>query len=104
MFSLSRIFGSGQNQKNPGSDPLSVFPEVDADDIAAELRVEQRGAERGVENLPSTQDAGFDQVEQEIVNRVKSIRDEGLDACDEYARVYAQRTQQMDTSNAGMQI
>ena len=104
MFPLLRIFSSGRNRENSGTDPLSVFPDVDANIIAGQLRVDQRGAERGVQNLPSAQDRDLDQVEQQIVNRVKSIRDKGLDSCDEFARVYSQRTQQMETSEMEMQI
>ena len=104
MFPLSRIFGSGRNREKSRPDPLSVFPEVNAGVIAGKLRVDQRGAERGLENIPSTQAPGLDEVEQEIVNEVKSIRDKGLDACDEYAQVYSQRTQRMGTNNAVMQI
>lgn len=93
---LRRFFGPGRNGGNFGPAPLPVFPDVDTAAIADELRVGQRGAQRGVQNLPSTEDTGFDEVEQGIVARVESLRNEGLARCDENARVYAQRAARMD--------
>lgn len=100
MVTLSRIFGSGRNGRNLGSGPSPVFPALDANAIASELRVDQRGAQRGVQSLPSSDDTGFDQVEQEIVNRVEVIRNEGLNSYDEWVRVYKQRIARMNAVGA----
>ena len=100
MVTLSRIFGSGRNGRNSGPVPLPVFPTINANAIASKLRVDQRGAQRGVQSLPSSGDTGFDQVEQEIINRVEVIRKEGLNAYDEWVQVYKQRVARMNTIGA----
>ena len=93
---LHRFFGSGRNVRNIGSASLPVFPDVDTAVIADRLRVDQEGAQRGVQNLPLTEGTDFDQVEQKIVACVESIRKEGLARCDENARVYARRAMGID--------
>ncbi len=99
-----RFFGFGRNGRNIGSALLPRFPNVDAAAIADELRVDQEGAQRGVRNLPSTEDTGLDRVEQKIVARVESIRNEGLARCDENARVYAQRAMRIDRIGAKIRM
>ena len=101
---LRRFFGSGRNVRNIGSAPLPGFPDVDVAAITDELRVDQEGAQRGVQNLPSTKDTGLDQVEQKIVAHVESIRDEGLARCDQNLRVYAQRAMRMDGIGARIRM
>ena len=98
-----RLFGSGR-KGNFASTSLPVFPDVDAAAIAEELRVDVQGAQRGMENLPSTEDAGLDRVEQDIVARVESLRNEGLARCGENARVYAERAARMDGIGARIRM
>ncbi len=97
---LQSILGSGRNGRNLGPSGSSVFPNINVNGIATQLRVDQRGAQRGVKNQPSSQDTSFDKVEHEIVNQVKSIRDQGLKNCDDHARVYDKRI----TDGVGMEI
>lgn len=101
MSMLRRIFGLDRNGRSPGSAPLSFPPPINVAAIAVKLRVVQKGAQRGVQDLPPTKDTGFDEIEQEIIDHVESIRNKGLDDCDKLARFY---TQLMSTNNVNMQI
>lgn len=60
-------------RKRPGGAIPSglLFYQLDDDAIARDLRLEEKGAERGAAGLPVAETAGFDDIELEIINRIE---------------------------------
>ena len=69
----------------------AVFPNIDVDRIAAELRLKKEGVRRGQKNLPKPDEAGFDLLEGKIVERVEELRRKGLEHFEDNVRVYEER-------------
>ncbi len=84
--------------------PDQIFPDIDADRIAADLHLEARGAQRGQNNQPGSDEAGFDLIERKIVDCVERLRRMGLEHFEEHACVYAERIARADQTATDIQI
>ena len=69
----------------------SVFPDIDTESLASRMQLRKRGLERGGQDLPPSDQAGFDIVENEIVDAVGSLRRQGLNSFEQHLKVYATR-------------
>jgi hypothetical protein len=69
----------------------TVFREIDVDRIASDLRLEERGAEDGAKNLPSTTSSRAAGTENEIIRQVKSYWDDAAQAARRAHDSYASR-------------
>ena len=69
----------------------AVFPNIDVDRIAADLRLKKEGVRRGQKNQPRPDEAGFDLIEGKIVERVEELRRKGLEHYEDNMRVYDDR-------------
>ena len=89
---LRRIFGRTRSSGS-GSNPTvaAVFPDIDVDRIAADLHLEEEGAQRGARNQPEADTADLDRIEHAIIDRIDQIRNEGLGNFEEHSRSYAGR-------------
>ncbi|MBV0892603.1 hypothetical protein KTN05_12155 [Paracoccus sp. Z118] len=69
----------------------SVFPGIDADKIAAEMKLAEKGRARGAQNQPPTDMTEFDHVEASIIQRIEESRRKGLENYEINRRVYNER-------------
>ncbi len=92
----------GRNRENRTSLPSEVFPSLDFDAIAKQLRLKVRGLENGRADSPDSTAADFDPVEREIVAAVDTLRRQGLENAAEHARVYRERIAADDSIGPGI--
>ncbi|MCG6941132.1 MAG: hypothetical protein LJE69_07770 [Thiohalocapsa sp.] len=78
----------------------SVFPEIDAEKLAADLNVVQLGRERGTAELPASDDDTLDPVEAKVVAEVNRLRVMGLNRFEEHMETYARRLREASNSKA----
>lgn len=71
--------------------PGKVFPDIDVDRIAADLRLEREGSKRGEKNQPASVEVKLDLIEQEVVDHVSEFRRMGISNFEEHSQVYADR-------------
>ena len=69
----------------------AIFPTIDSERIAKDLRLEEQGASRGAENQPTTEAKDFDHIETGIIERVEELRRKGLENFETNRRVYNER-------------
>lgn len=69
----------------------AIFPTIDSERIAKDLRLEEQGATRGSENQPPTEAKDFDHIETGIIERVEELRRKGLENFETNRRVYNER-------------
>lgn len=80
-----------------------AFPDIDASRIALELDLRNEGARRGRRNLPDADDAGPDEIERAVVDRVGALRRQGLEHSSEHERVYRERIERGHALDAEIQ-
>lgn len=56
----------------------AIFPDIQAETLAKDLRADERGRERGEQDLPSPEDENLDVVEAEIVAAISEKRRKAL--------------------------
>ena len=96
------MFGRSKKQNHRTPLPGEIFPSVDTDAIAKQLRLEVRGLENGRAGYPDSDAADFDPVEREIVSAVETLRGQGLARAAEHERVYRERIAAGDAIGPGI--
>jgi hypothetical protein len=81
----------------------SVFPSIDTDGIAKDLRLEKKGQSLGEKNQPDTDNEALDATENEIIERVGLERKRGLEEYEEHLGAYSQRLAQASSSRIGIE-
>lgn len=69
----------------------SVFPSIDSDKIASELKLVDQGKLRGQDNQPPAETREFDHIETSVIERVEELRRKGLENYESNRRVYNER-------------
>lgn len=69
----------------------AVFPSIDSDKIAKDLKLEEQGRSRGRENQPPTAAKDFDHIETSIIERIEELRRKGLENFETNRLVYNER-------------
>lgn len=69
----------------------AVFPSIDSDKIAKDLKLEDQGTSRGQNNQPPTETKDFDHVETSVIERIEELRRKGLENYESNRRVYNER-------------
>lgn len=69
----------------------AVFPSIDADKIAKDLRLEEVGRQRGSDNQPPSEARELDHIETGIIERIEELRRTGLENFESNRRVYNER-------------
>lgn len=70
---------------------MAVFPSIDSDKLAKELRLVEMGQSRGKENQPPTETKDFDHIETGIIERIEELRRKGLENFENNRNVYNER-------------
>ena len=83
---LREIFRSDRIKAN-----TAVFPDIQTEALARELRVDREGAATGKRDAPPTASGTLDSHEMAIVERIERIRRIGLDNFEDHRSAYAQR-------------
>lgn len=69
----------------------AVFPSIDSEKIAREMKLEDQGKSRGRQNQPPTDTKDFDHIETGIIERIEELRRKGLENFETNRRVYNER-------------
>lgn len=77
----------------------AVFPSIDADHIARDLRLKVHGSDRGKRDLPRSGEQSLDAIEMSVVDRVEELRRKGLENYDANKEVYAKRLSLASTAH-----
>lgn len=78
----------------------SVFPEILADKIAADISVEKIAREEGMCNEPPTESTVLSVTEHKIVSEVQRLRMDGFNRFNEHMETYARRLREASNSKA----
>ena len=73
------------------TESTEIFPPLDVEALARDLRLKARGEERGARNLPGRDDRGRDSVEHEVIDAVGRLRSLGIAQYETHMRVYGDR-------------
>ena len=85
---LRELFGQAPHPYRPST---QIFLDLDVNHIAREMKLAERGAERGVENRPDLAAAGFDDIEHMIVDRTESHKQDAHSIYLEQLHIYDAR-------------
>lgn len=69
----------------------AVFPEIDRNRIAKDLKLADEGKTRGLSDQPPTESKVMDHLEQQVVAKVEDLRRRGLENYEQFRRVYSER-------------
>jgi len=69
----------------------AVFPSIDSEKIAKEMKLEEQGRARGKDNQPPTDAKEFDHLETGIIERIEELRRRGLENFETNRRIYNER-------------
>jgi hypothetical protein len=69
----------------------AIFPDIEAEKIAKDLKLEEQGRTRGVANQPASEAKDHDHIETGIVARTEELRRRGLENYETNRRVYNER-------------
>lgn len=78
----------------------AIFPDIQVETLAKDLRVEQRGRQRGEKDLPSPDDEKLDVVENEIVAALNERRRKALNNYEEHLQTYSRRLREAHSARS----
>lgn len=93
---VQRLLEGLRKQAHDFRPSLQVFPDLDVDKVAADLRLNDRGQERGGQEQPPAPTATLDEVELAIVERVESEKRAGHAILIDHLQTFADRTAALD--------
>jgi hypothetical protein len=82
----------------------SVFPGIDADKIAKEMKLADQGASRGKENQPASSVTDFDHIETGIIARIEEQRRIGLENFETNRRIYNERLARVGSVSKDVEV
>jgi hypothetical protein len=93
---ISKLLAGLQRAPHDYAAPTSIFPSLSIDRLAADLKLSEKGAERGKENEPPSGSAGFDDVENLIVDRIEYEKRTVSDLYNDQIQTYRARLDNLD--------
>lgn len=93
---LERLAQSLSRPAHPYSAVTATFMQIDVQRLKSDLRLGKRGAEHGCAEQPASDSEGFDDVEQEIAQRIEAERKSCIDLYLDNMRTYAERRRSLD--------
>jgi hypothetical protein len=93
---LSRLVNGLKREPHDYRASLEVFPALNIDKLAADMRLASTGADRGAKGEPATATAAFDDVEIRIVERVEAEKNAAHGTLLDELRTYKERLTGLD--------
>ena len=93
---LSRLVNGLKREPHDFRPSLEVFPTLNVDKLAADLRLAKLGAERGARNEPATTSTALDDVENRIVERIEAENNAAHGVLLDELRTYKERLAGLD--------
>lgn len=78
----------------------SVFPEIDVEKVARDLKLTDRAANRGKVNLPKINETSLDGVEMDVITRIEEARRRGLENYEHNRGIYSRRLRAAHTARS----
>jgi len=94
--SFAKIISALNRAPNNIDPSTSIFPAISKDSIEKELNLRREAERRGKDNLPPPGQEGLDEIELRIVDSVRKVRREGINAFNSQMREYASRMSALD--------
>ena len=93
---LSRLMNGLKREQHDYRVSLDVFPALNVDKLAADLRLAQLGAERGAREEPASDTAALDDVENAVIERVEAEKNAAHGTFVDEFRTYMERLTGLD--------
>ncbi len=93
---IARLLSGLQRAPHVYATPTAIFPDLDVQRLAAELRLQERGTERGKAGEPPCDGEMFDDVELEIVERIDREKRSVNGSYNDQIQTYAERLAGLD--------
>ena len=93
---LTRLMNGLKREQHDYRVSLDVFPALNVDKLAADLRLAQLGAERGAREEPASDTAALDDVENAVVERVEAEKNAAHGTFVDEIRTYTERLTGLD--------
>jgi hypothetical protein len=93
---LGRLVNGLKREPHDYRASLEVFPALNIDKLAADMRLAKIGAERGAKEEPASSAAAFDDAEIRIVERVEAEKNAAHATLLDELRIYKERSAGLD--------
>ncbi len=93
---LGRLVNGLKREQHDYRPSLEVFPTLNVDRIAAELRLAEAGAKRGARNEPAADSSALDDVENRIIERIEAENNAAHGLLLDELRTYKERLAGLD--------
>lgn len=93
---LSRLLDGIRRERHDYRASLQVFPDLDVDHVAADMRLAELGGQRGARGEPPTEMQALDDVELAVVERIESERRSAHGILLDELRTYGERAAGLD--------
>jgi predicted metal-dependent hydrolase len=94
--SLARLVGGLKREPHDYRASLDIFPALNVAKLAADMAVGRTGAARGAEGEPTSDSAGFDDIENRIVERVEAEKNSAHGILLDELQLYKERLTGLD--------
>jgi hypothetical protein len=82
----------------------ATFPQLDLARVAEEMRLEEKGRQRGEANLPPAEGMQLDDVEQAITARIEAETKQAFDLATDQLRIYRERAARLDPAGNAFEV
>lgn len=93
---IGRLIALLGEQQHPYKPSTQVFLELDAEKLAADIRLVELGTERGSAERPPTNATGYDDVEHRIIERLESHKQDSHAIFQQHLETYDDRMAALD--------
>jgi len=93
---ISRLLSGLRRAPHDYAAPTSIFPSLSVDKLAADMRLQEKGAQRGRMNEPASDSSTFDDVEHFIVERIENEKRLVHASYQDQIQTYAERQVGLD--------
>ncbi|MDF2116372.1 hypothetical protein PY365_12360 [Roseiarcaceae bacterium H3SJ34-1] len=94
--SIVKLLAGLRREPHDYKPDLQMFPTISVERLANDLRLAERGKERGQSNEPHTDSAGADEIELAIVERIESEKRDAFSTLSDQLKVYEERLAGLD--------
>lgn len=96
LSSIAKLIKGLQGAPHVYENSALVFPSLSMESLAAELKLREKGVERGRANLPASDVADLDEIEHQIAERINSERYTARQIYEDQFRTYSEQITGLD--------